>query len=260
LQIYLDGAAVFSVLGLHMKNAEEWLLADLKKLNFSPYQTLLPKISALFGEIDKIDREFKGNFRGQLTKRQIVVYGLMARVFQLSIGCLSAQLLQNRASWVASYRSLLEAFFVIEWINYKVSRADSYFTGNDPGIGKIKAEVCTRIPVFKKIYEDTSSDVHLGTTAFYLGRNNPFESGEEFPFISTDMSISGSNLVNQLNLFIEAFGSAVTFLRSLLVDLSAELETSELFWDDGLVKKNFGCLAYQPKVQREGEDTQEMAS
>ena len=229
-----------------MEKADNWLLGELKDLRFEPYDHLLPQVSQSMSELRQIESNFAEKLDGSLTKRQAVALGLLARTYQLGNSCLVNQLLQNYAGWNCSYRSLLETFFVIDWIEQDSQRFESYFEGTAPGIGRIKTESCGRNPEFAKLYQNASEVTHVGSRALHLSRKRAVKASNEFPFSATFMGISGTELADMLNRFTELIALLNRRIHVLLIENFDSMKKGEIVWDNSVTKSKFGCLGWEP--------------
>lgn len=229
-----------------MEKADAWLLSELKKLRFEPYSHLLPQVSQSMSQLRQMESSFAEKLDGSLTKRQAVALGLLARTYQLGNSCLVNQLLQNYAGWNCSYRSLLETFFVIDWIEQNSQRFESYFEGTAPGIGRIKTESCGRNPGFAELYRDASEVTHVGSRALHLSRKHSVKSSNEFPFSATFMGVSGTELVDMLHKFTKLIALLERRLRVLLIENFDAMKQGEILWDNSGIKSKFGCLGWAP--------------
>jgi len=231
-----------------MKYADRWLIRSIKELNFEPYEGVIEKIETNSSYLRVLEMLLIMQLGEKLTKRQAVLLGLLARTYQLTVACLMAKLLQNYSAWNSSFRALMETFFIIEYIKHKPDRYEMYFEDADPNIGKVKAEVCTRYPVYKLLYKEITQSVHVGTDALRLSRANAPRGWSQIPFSATDMNIAGGTLTKnivQLNTLLE---DIVGCLRSLVVENFSDTNKGKILWDAGSPKLKFSCLAYEPKV------------
>lgn len=233
-----------------MENADTWLLAELKKLRFEAYNHLLPQVSRSMSELRQTESKFTEKLDGSLTKRQAVALGLLARTHQLGNSCLVNQLFQNYAGWNCSYRSLLETFFVIDWIEQDSQRFESYFEGTAPGIGRIKTECCGRNPEFAELYQNASEVTHVGSRALHLSRKRAVKASNEFPFSATFMGVSGTELADMLKRFTELIVLLEHRIHVLLLENFDSTKMGEILWDNSVTKSKFGCLGWEPMEPR----------
>lgn len=227
-----------------MENADIWVLAELTKLRFAAYNHLLPQVSQSMSELRQTESKFAQKLEGSLTKRQAVALGLLARTYQLGNSCLVNQLLQNYAGWNCSYRSLLETFFVVDWIEQDPQRFESYFEGNAPGIGRIKTECCGRNPEFAELYQNASDVTHVGSRALHLPRKRI--ASNKFPFSATFMGVSGTELAEMLKRFTELMALLERRIHVLLIENFDAMKQGEILWDNNATKSKFGCLGWEP--------------
>lgn len=230
-----------------MENADAWVLAELRGLQFAPYPDSLSSVTESMAKLREIEKKFTELVGETLSKRQAVAFGLLARTFQLSISCLVNQLLQDYAGWNCSYRSLLETFFVVDWINEEPQRFEAYFEGTTPVIGRIKAECCGRYPKYAEIYDRVSKVTHVGNRALHLSPKRRIESTNEIPFSATTMSIAGKELSIMLDEFAELAQRLQTGLEDLLIEGFKLTKHGETLWDKGTTKSRFGCLGWEPR-------------
>lgn len=229
-----------------MHHADLWVLKELTNLGFAPYAEVLPRIVANCERIRTIELSFREAIGNRLTKRQAVAYGLLARTFQLSISCLVNQLQQNHSGWHCSYRSLMETFFVADWVLQDLQRLEAFFESHAPAIGRIKNDCCHRHPEFTDKYDSASQVTHVGTVAFHLSRGCWATSPDELPFAATEMHIGGSVLADNLVQFEELQALTISRVQSL-TECRDALNVGEVLWEKGVTKSQFGCLAYQPR-------------
>jgi hypothetical protein len=229
-----------------MQNAEHWVLQELTDLEFKPYAELLPQVSENFRLLRALEVAFREAIGNRMTKRQAVVYGLLARTFQLSVSCLVNQLLQNHSGWSCSYRSLMETFFVADWIQQQPNRLEAYFESHAPTIGRIKSDCCRRHPEYAEKYNVASQVTHVETLALHLPRTCSACKLEDLPFTATEMSIAGTTLAQNLRFFDELQGVLISRLQSL-INLREKLNSGEVLWEQGFSKSKFGCLRYEPR-------------
>ncbi len=231
-----------------MINADSWVLRELAELGFVPYVNILPGISDSFVSLRDTEAQFIERLAGRLTKRQAVALGLLSRSFQLSISCLVNQLHQNYAGWNCSYRSLMETFFVIDWISQNSQRFEAYFEGQEPGIGRIKTECCGRHPEFATAYKEASDVTHVGNRALHLSRKTVVQSEGDLPFSASAMRIVGSELVTMLHDFARLLDLVCIDLKSLMLGNDSLLRIGEVLWDGTRTNSKFGCLGYIPRT------------
>jgi hypothetical protein len=230
-----------------VEHADSWLLDELENLAFKPYKSILPKIRTRTQALQKTEKEFLDAAANKLTKRQAVAFGLLARTFQLSISCLSNQLLQNFSGWNCSFRALLETFFVLDWVEQDAQRFESYFEGRGLSIGRIKNESCGRHPELATLYEEASQITHISTRSLHLPRNPSATGKYKLPFTGTSMYIPGHLLTEMLSNFKTLLTMLHRILNRLLVDNFDLLSTGEVLWERHSTKIKFGCLAFQAK-------------
>lgn len=233
-----------------MNNADSWVLEELNSLGFAPYEKLLPRVSESFLRLHAIEDDVVQKLGDGLTKRQAVGLGLLARTFQLSISCLVNQLYQNFAGWNCSYRSLLETFFVVDWIEQDPQRFESYFEGRAPGIGRIKTESCGRSPQLAEIYDEVSEVTHVGSRALHLPPKVVSNSQDEFPFAVTSMLVAGPELAKMLEQFTNLMELIDQRLEVLLIQGFDITQKGEVIWKKGVTKRKFGCLGWQPRENK----------
>ena len=229
-----------------MKNADTWVLKELEGLEFRPYRNILPEIRESILKLRDIEARFVELLGESMSKRQAVAFGLLARAYQLSISCLVNQLIQNHSGWNCSFRSLLETFFVIDWISAEPQRFEVFFEDNSPSIGRIKNECCGRHPEYAEIYDDVSEVTHVGTKALHLGRKRELDTEDELPFSASTMSIGGWILSEMLQQLASLINQLQLGLESLLIESFELTVPGETLWDHGKSKTKFGCLGWEP--------------
>ena len=234
---------------------DTWVLNELTGLRIASYRDILPRVSAGMSRLRQVESHFVEAVAGSLTKRQAVGFGLLARTFQLAVSCLVNQLFQDYAGWNCSYRSLLETFFVIDWIRQDPQRSEAYFEDRAPGIGRIKNDCCGRHPEFATTYEDVSQVTHIGTRALYLPRKQGVGTPDRLPFTATDMNVAGSELDKMLQQFADLLDLLVCGLERLLVEDFDVTTQGAVLWEKGIPKRKFGCLGWEPRTTRPPEDT-----
>ncbi len=232
-----------------MKNAEHWVLSEVSRLRFEPYAKPLVVIEESFKELREVERIFVSSLNNQLTKRQAVAFGLLARTFQLSISCLTNQLLQNFAGWNSSYRSLLETFITLDWISQDPQRCESYFEANDPGIGRIKSACRSRHQSLVDKYDSVSGVAHVGTRSLHLCRSNDDAGESAFPFAASTMSIAPLELRTMISSFRSLFTQLIAKHKEMLQTRFNETKCGELLWDGGNAHEKFGCLGFTPRTE-----------
>lgn len=231
-----------------MQNADHWVLGELADLGFEPYADVLPRISGNFQLLRTIETDFRAAIGNRLTKRQAVALGLLARSYQLSISCLVNQLQQNYAGWHCSYRSLMETFFVVDWLLQDPQRLEVYFENRAPSIGRIKTECCGRYPDFARKYDLASQVTHVENRALHLPRSSSVHTTEELPFSATEMGVAGPELAQMLIVLKQLQRLAASGLQVLLGERQALLAGGEVLWEKGVSKAKFGCLGYKPRA------------
>ncbi len=235
-----------------MQNADRWVLKELAELKFRPYTDVLPRLAANFEQFRALETTFREEIGNRLTKRQAVLMGLLARSFQLSISCLLNQLHQNHSGWNCSYRSLIETFFVADWLLQDPQRLEAYFESHAPPIGRIKTDCCRRHPQFLELYDVASQATHVETLALLLPRARTLAGPDDLPFTATEMGIAGRVLAENLVLIDAVQALLASRLQSLMA-LGEKLNTGEVLWERGVTKAKFGCLAYEPRKPGDGE-------
>jgi hypothetical protein len=236
-----------------MVNAHSWLLKELVALGFKPYESLLPRTFEGMCKLSDLEARFTEKVANTLTKRQAVGLGLLARTYQLGISCLVNQLLQNYAGWNCSYRSLLETYFVVDWIGQDPQRFEAYFEGTAPGIGRIKADCCGRHPEFSAVYQDVSEVTHVGSRALHLPRKRQLPSAGEFPFSATSMYVSGVELTKMLGKCTDLLMLLGKEFEFLLIDHFDLMADGETFWKQGASAAKYGCLEWEPRQKKKEE-------
>ena len=240
-----------------MRDADKWVLEELENLAFAPYGGLLPRVREDMTGLREIGRTFQEGIADALTKRQSVGLGLLARTYQLSMSCLVNQLLQDHAGWSTSYRSLIETFFVVDWIRQDAQRFEAYFEGTAPGIGKIKADCCNRHAEYAELYESASQVAHVADRALHLAPSREASPEGGFPFTVTELSIPGPLLAEMLERFANTLRLLKGELKGMLIDDFALTECGEVLWQRGETKAKFGCLGWkarEPEGQSESDD------
>jgi hypothetical protein len=238
-----------------MKMAHRWLLHELGGLAFEPYADKLPMIEVLFVSLVELENSFSAACGSKLTKRQAVAFGLLSRTYQLGVSCLTNQLLQNHAGWHCSFRSLLETFFVIDWLAADYQRFEAYFEGTAPGIGKIKNESCSRHPHWMQPYNSSSEVTHVGFRSLHLSTKKVVANEDELPFTVSSMGIGPEELTHMICGFLRLMTDCEAALRTMIVTDESRLGTGEILWDKGLTKAKYGCLSYAPRKATTSTET-----
>jgi hypothetical protein len=228
-----------------MKDADTWVLNELRGLQFGPYIESLSQLERSFSKFREIESQFAEKIADSTTKRQAVALGLLARAYQLGISCLMNQLQQNFAGWHCSYRALLETLFVVEWIAQDPQRFEAYFEGTAPGMGRIKADFCGRHPEFADLYASASEVTHVGSRSLHLSRKLQITTTDAMPFTATSMLIAGPELAEMLRELTELLVLLAQSLELLLIQNFDLTTKGEVLWAKGAVRSKFGCLGWE---------------